>query len=536
MSDQIPALRALNARYLDQYFGVWCVEPQRFAAAVERVRKIDLQLHVREQNHQREVAAAGSGSNAAGAAPPRSYPYALTSSGTAIVDISGTLMKQESSVDASMSSVLLRGTMRKLRADESVQRVILRIDSPGGTAAGTQDLADDIAALAAQKPCAAYIEDLGCSAAYWIASQCPRISTNRTGIVGSIGTFVVIEESYREAQNDGIEVHVLSTGPLKGAGVPGTKITKEQLAEWQQVVDALNAQFLAGVSRGRKMSADKVAKLADGGVHVGADAKNVGLVDAVESFDDALAALEAMNIAPSGPAQPPTLPRKRSANSALSTRHSALETDSGGCSAGDDNDTAQTPAPPAGSEAENKETEMSQPQQGAAAPAAAPQSAPEPKPASIKELRAAFPSDPAFALESAEKALTLVEAKAAYADVLQTRLSEANQKLAQAATKPAEQPAAAAPAAPVVPAKKPGVPALDNGAVEAPRNSDSVATGDAEQQFKAKVQEQIKAGKSRDTAVALVAQENPELHQAMIEQATANHNKRRALLRQLGQR
>src|SRR4051812_8859849 len=66
MSDPIsPALRALNARYLDQYFGVWCVHPQRFAATVERVRTIDLKLHVREQNLQREAAAAASNGNSA---------------------------------------------------------------------------------------------------------------------------------------------------------------------------------------------------------------------------------------------------------------------------------------------------------------------------------------------------------------------------------------------------------------------------------------------------------------------------------------
>src|SRR3954447_5431548 len=99
MSDPIsPALRALNARYLDQYFGVWCVHPQRFAAAVERVRTIDLKLHVREQNLQREAAAAASNGNSAA---PRSYPYDLRSDGTAIVEISGTLMKQESSLDDS---------------------------------------------------------------------------------------------------------------------------------------------------------------------------------------------------------------------------------------------------------------------------------------------------------------------------------------------------------------------------------------------------------------------------------------------------
>ncbi len=455
---------------------------------------MDLALHV-----ERARAASGAGRRG------RSYDYEPGSDGIAVIDVVGSLMKQESSASSSTSTAMLRGTIRKASADPEVKGIMLRVDSPGGTVAGTQDLADDIAAAAARKPMAAYVEDLCASAAYWLASQCPTISANK-GLVGSIGTYMTVYDTSGAAAMEGVKAYVVRAGKMKGAGTPGTEVTPEQLADWQRIVDALNNDFLAGVAQGRKMPLDKVAALADGRIHPAEQARQLGLIDYIDSFDGAMGRLRA-EISPAGPVQPPTQPRKPAQVATASSpdqRQDAAATN-------DTNDTSvladAAPCGPA-----EPGADLSQPQEATmplpdTAPAA---KANEPKPATIAELKAAFPKDPLFALESAEKAFTLTEAKAAYADVLATRLDQATAQAEQLKA------AAAATAAKDEPPRKPGVRPLESGTPAGARES---FAGDAKAEFRARVEELRAKGMSRQDAVRKVCVEQPDLQAAVIAQA-----------------
>ncbi len=110
---------------------------------------------------------------------------------------------------------------------------------------------------------------------------------------------------------DGIKVHVISTGPQKGAYVEGAPITKEQIAEAQSLVDGLNGLFMAAVAGGRRMDPARVAALFDGRVHLAAKAKELGLLDAVQSFDASLSELSALLAAGSHPVSPDNARRMR---------------------------------------------------------------------------------------------------------------------------------------------------------------------------------------------------------------------------------
>lgn len=231
------------------------------------------------QAHRDEFEARGGGS-----LDPRQLGVDVQD-GVAIVSIVGPMTKSPTSFDPGASTVLARRQIRAAAADDAVRAILLRIDSPGGSVSGTDDLAQDVAAARGKKPCYAYIEDMGCSAAYWVASQCNKVFASKTALVGSIGTYMALTDYSRMAENAGIRVHVISTGKLKGAGVPGAPITDEQLASFKQTVDDLNAHFLAAVAKGRRMARAKVEALADGGVHVGEKAVALGLVDEIASFD-----------------------------------------------------------------------------------------------------------------------------------------------------------------------------------------------------------------------------------------------------------
>jgi len=262
--------------YYSQWLGLWAMLPDAFLATFEMFRRTDLHLHM--------------AANRSEFGQPVSYRE--DDGNIAIINLTGNLMKQQASLGGGTSTVQARRDIRSAAADSKIAAIMLRIDSPGGTAAGTQELADEIAAANLKKRTESYIEDLGASAAYWSASQAIRITANPTGLVGSIGTYGVIEDYSGYAAKEGVKVHVVRAGDFKGAGTPGTEVTPEQLADMQRIVDGLNDHFIAGVAKGRRTTQKQVREWADGRVHLAADAKNMGLIDAVGSFDDALSHLQ----------------------------------------------------------------------------------------------------------------------------------------------------------------------------------------------------------------------------------------------------
>lgn len=205
--------------------------------------------------------------------------------GIAIVPLDGPLMKVWSKYGGT-SSVWARAAIRNADKDESVKAIMLHIDSPGGTGAGTAELGD--AVKSAAKPIHAHIDDLGASAAYWVASQADHVSVNRAGFVGSIGTYATVYDTSGAAELAGVKVHVVSTGPYKGAGEDGIPVTDEHLAYWQDIVNKHFSHFENAVRDGRRMLKAQFNKVSDGRVFGSIESKALGLIDSVESFERAV--------------------------------------------------------------------------------------------------------------------------------------------------------------------------------------------------------------------------------------------------------
>jgi signal peptide peptidase SppA len=261
-----------NPKCFANHLGPWLIEPAFFANAVSAVKSGRWPLRVHSESSIENEA---------------SYkPYSV-SNGVAMIGIAGTMMKGDSKFGDTVSTVRLRQAIRAAQVDQAVSAILLVIDSPGGTTAGTAELAADVAA--SKKPVYAHIDDLGASAAYWVASQAKRVTANATAMVGSIGTVAVVEDTSKAAEMAGVKVHVLSTGEFKGAFVDGTKVTEPQLAHYQSIINELNDHFINGVSTGRKMEKKEVKAVADGRVFVASEAKKVGLIDAVQSLEETVA-------------------------------------------------------------------------------------------------------------------------------------------------------------------------------------------------------------------------------------------------------
>jgi len=441
-------LRALGVAHLDQYFGEWAIEDQRFRALVDYVNRTDLKAHVRE------ASADGGAPFDGGAAQVEQQVRSLTVDGIAVIPLSGVLMKFVGSMVAGTSTVQVRRLIRQAAADERVRAILLPIDSPGGTVSGTFDLVDDVVAAGKIKPVHAYIEDLGASAAYAVAAATGHIAINPTGLAGSIGTFHVLYDQSEQAQMEGIKVHLVKAGKFKGTGVPGTQITEEQLAEVQRIVDGLNEHFLSAVKNGRSMSMKQVRELADGRVHIAADAQALGLVDAVETYDQAFNRLS--KAAGNDTNRNNNTPNRRNSMSDTKTETAV--------------DTA-------------KET--------TASPAAQ-----EPVAATIAQIKAAIPEASSdFLVSCVEQNLSLTQVKDRHLRDQQNQIKAQQEEIERLK---AEQ-------------KTPGVDAVGTTG-QSPASDD----GDPIAAFTDAVDAKIKAGLTRHKAVAAVVRADPELHAAYV--------------------
>lgn len=283
------------------HLGLWCIEPLWFAQAVALYKAglyaIDAVVpRGREMRHYDVV------------------------DGVAVVPIHGPMTKAGSFKFQETSTVQIRQHLREASRDDDVSQVMLHVYSPGGHVDGTHELAADVARIGQQKPVFAHIEDLGASAAYWVASQAQRITANATAEVGSIGTVAVLEDTSKRMDRLGVEVHVISTGPYKGAGVDGAPLSAEALSYFRGRVESLNEHFLAAVQRGRGMTAADIDRIRDGRVHIASVAESYGLINAVQSFDDALEQAKQGSL-PLPQAQRPSLPPGRSPFGQRSASH-----------------------------------------------------------------------------------------------------------------------------------------------------------------------------------------------------------------------
>src|SRR5690606_11729959 len=105
--------------------------------------------------------------------------------------------------------------------------------------------------------------------------------------VGSIGTYLVVQDWSALFERAGVKTHVVRAGAFKGAGAFGAEVTEEQLQEFQRVVNSINEGFVASVGRGRRLGIERARELADGRLWSARKARELGLVDRVASFDRA---------------------------------------------------------------------------------------------------------------------------------------------------------------------------------------------------------------------------------------------------------
>lgn len=206
--------------------------------------------------------------------------------GVAVIKICGIMQKATSKFDGFCSTIKVCASIAAADADPAVKGLFLYFDTPGGFAAGTHELSECIREC--EKPVNGYISDTGASAGYWIASQCDKLSMNEPGRCGSIGTYAVIEDTSKAFEMEGVKAILVTSGALKGQCSDGVPVSDAAIAAYQSQVDDITARFIGAVASGRRMSVETITEYATGAMFNSSDALRIGLIDAVECFDDAL--------------------------------------------------------------------------------------------------------------------------------------------------------------------------------------------------------------------------------------------------------
>jgi protease IV len=185
----------------------------------------------------------------------------------------------------------LAAQLRDLRLDEEVKAVVLRINSPGGSATASEIIQREIRLLRqAKKPIVVSMGDVAASGGYWIATYGDRIFAQPNTITGSIGVFGRLFNVQKIANDNGITWDVVKTGKFADNQTISRPKTTEELALIQRSVNQVYDQFLTKVADSRKLDKVKVAQIAQGRVWSGLQAKSLGLVDELGGLEDAIQA------------------------------------------------------------------------------------------------------------------------------------------------------------------------------------------------------------------------------------------------------
>lgn len=179
--------------------------------------------------------------------------------------------------------------LHEARDDQSVKAVLLRINSPGGSAPASQEVGEEIKKLrAAGKIVVASMGDVAASGGYWLAACSDKIYANPATLTGSIGVYMPYsnwEELYKKI---GIRQEKIKSGEHKDILSPERQMTDEERAIIQTMVNDMYNQFVTIVAEGRKMDPVRVRQLADGRIYTGNQAKELGLVDELGNMYDAI--------------------------------------------------------------------------------------------------------------------------------------------------------------------------------------------------------------------------------------------------------
>lgn len=195
-----------------------------------------------------------------------------------VVEITGPIMESKTAVK----------TIRDYLKDDEIKALVIRVDSPGGAVAPSQEIYDAVKRAKEIKPLVVSMGSTAASGGYYIACGADTVYANPGTITGSIGVITQVFTVDRLMERAEIGVHTVATGKYKDSGSPFSEFTTDDEIYFRSMIDDVYDQFVEDVAACRKLDEARVRELADGRVYTGRQAKKFKLVDELGSFQDAV--------------------------------------------------------------------------------------------------------------------------------------------------------------------------------------------------------------------------------------------------------
>lgn len=186
------------------------------------------------------------------------------------------------------SSYDITQDLREYADNPSVKAIVLRVDSPGGAVAPSQEIYEEVKKATLKKKVVVSMGSLAASGGYYISAPATRILANPGSITGSIGVIMELPNFKGLMEKIGVKTEVIKAGAHKDLASVFRELGPEERAILQGVMDNVHEQFIKAVAEGRKLPVEKVREIADGRIFSGEQAITAGLVDQIGDLNDAI--------------------------------------------------------------------------------------------------------------------------------------------------------------------------------------------------------------------------------------------------------
>jgi len=217
-----------------------------------------------------------------------SLVLALLSDTSPVLGSKVALVKIEGVLGVDIDALQVVDELKEYRKDGSVKAVVVRINSPGGAVAPSQEIYEEIRRLKKEKVVVASMGSLAASGGYYIAVAADHIVANPGTMTGSIGVIMELPNVAGLMEKVGIRHQIIKSGRHKDMASVFRDLSKEERRLLQQLLDDVHDQFIEAVADGRGMDGGVIRPLADGRVFTGRQAVGLGLVDELGTLEDAV--------------------------------------------------------------------------------------------------------------------------------------------------------------------------------------------------------------------------------------------------------
>lgn len=176
----------------------------------------------------------------------------------------------------------------EFRKDKGIRAIVLRVNSPGGGVGPSQEIYREIRKTIETKKVIASMGSVAASGGYYVAAAANKIVANPGTLTGSIGVLIEFVRLQELMEKIGVDLEVLKSGEFKDIGLPHRKLTERDREMIQKLVSDIQTQFVEAVAQGRDLPVEKVRGIADGRIVSGAQGVELGLVDQLGNFEDAV--------------------------------------------------------------------------------------------------------------------------------------------------------------------------------------------------------------------------------------------------------